>query len=503
VIIVRKGSYDLAAAAGLTAITAAEAPFYQQNTRLIEVCSLPVKLPKGDATRTPGVRAVSQAAMHEALLQCADWKKLDAEGKQIPLEPPREIIDMVQMKTGRGSFPSLRGVSATPLMRHDGSLLMEHGYDPATGLFLFNPPALPPIPIQPTRRDALRAFGLLCRELLSEFPFVDKVSRSGAVSLVMTAVQRGGMEVAPMYAISKPSPGTGGSYLVHIVSVIATGERAPVMTWADKEDESEKRLVAAALAQQPIIALDNVNGTLHNDFLGQLVSEPVLLPRKLGKSEQVKIANSSLMIANGNNLVIMLDMVRRTIMIAMDAKMEAPDKRNFKRNPLQAAMRDRGKYIAAVLTILRAYHCAGYPGRLPPRSGFEDWSDTVRSALVWLGQPDPALSTDTLRTEDPETLKRLAFYEAWNTELVTGTYMHTSEIAKKAGEWDSTRGNHHPLLHEAVMAVAGVPGKPHAIDSLALGKWMGRQNHAIIGGLKLTVDYTTNKGRPRFCVSKV
>jgi hypothetical protein len=61
-IIVRKGAYDLAAAAGLAAIMAAEAPFYQQNARLIEVCNLPVKLPKGDPTWTPGVRAVSKAA---------------------------------------------------------------------------------------------------------------------------------------------------------------------------------------------------------------------------------------------------------------------------------------------------------------------------------------------------------------------------------------------------------------------------------------------------------
>jgi putative DNA primase/helicase len=439
--------------------------------------------------------------MHEALLQCADWKKLDANGKRAPLEPPREIIDMVQMKTGRGSFPSLRGISATPLMRHDGTLLTEHGYDPVTGIFLFNPPELPPIPAQPTRRDALRAFGLLCRELLSEFPFVNKVSRSAAFSLIMTAVQRGAMEVAPMYVISKPSPGTGGSFLVHLVSVIATGERAPVMTWSENEEESEKRLVSAALAQQPIIALDNVNGTLHNDFLGQLASEPLQLPRKLGKSEAVKIANSSLVIANGNNLVIMLDMVRRTILILLDANMESPDKRTFRRSPLHYAAQNRGLIIAAVLTILRAHHVAGYPGRPPPRSGFEDWSDTVRSALVWLGQPDPALSTDALRTEDPAAVRRLAFFEAWDAEVGAGTYQHTSDLIEKAAKWDSARGNHFPRLHEAILAVAAVPGKPHTTDPIKLGQWLGRQKNTIAGKFKLSVD-NTNKARPRYCVTR-
>ena len=55
-------------------------------------------------------------------------------------------------------------------------------------------------------------------------------------------------------------------------------------------------------------------------------------------------------------------------------------------------MADRGKYIAACLTICRAYIAAGRPDKLPKLASFGGWSDTVRSALVWLGEADPVKS---------------------------------------------------------------------------------------------------------------
>ena len=59
-------------------------------------------------------------------------------------------------------------------------------------------------------------------------------------------------------------------------------------------------------------------------------------------------------------------------------------------------MADRGKYIAACLTICRAYIAAGRPGKLNRLASFGGWSDTVRSALVWLGEADPVKSMDTV-----------------------------------------------------------------------------------------------------------
>ena len=43
-----------------------------------------------------------------------------------------------------------------------------------------------------------------------------------------------------------------------------------------------------------------------------------------------------------------------------------------------------------MLTILRAYWVAGRPGKLPYRLGsFENWSDLIVGAIVWLDQANP------------------------------------------------------------------------------------------------------------------
>ena len=65
---------------------------------------------------------------------------------------------------------------------------------------------------------------------------------------------------------------------------------------------------------------------------------------------------------------------------------------------------DRGKYIAACLTICRAYIVAGRPGVLPRLASFEAWSDTVRSALVWLGKADPLDTMERYASRRPRAL---------------------------------------------------------------------------------------------------
>ena len=135
----------------------------------------------------------------------------------------------------------------------------------------------------------------------------------------------------------------------------------------DDPNEADKRLIGAALIQLPIIALDNVSALLLGDFLCQATERPLLQVRPLGTSNLVRIANTFTIFANGNNLTVGADVVRRTIQCALDANMEMPEAREFAADPVATVLADRGRYIAACLTIARAYIVAGRPGRLPPR----------------------------------------------------------------------------------------------------------------------------------------
>jgi putative DNA primase/helicase len=171
---------------------------------------------------------------------------------------------------------------------------------------------------------------------------------------------------------------------------------------------------------------------LMGEFLCQLIERPEVQCRRLGGSDMTAIVNSALVLANGNNLTIGADMVRRVIQIALDADMESPETRTFTRDPVANVLADRGRYVGAVLTIARAYRAAGMPGRLPRRPSFEHWSDTVRSALAWLNWPDPVLSVERVRAEDPFRSARAAVFSARVSELQVGVGYQTGELVRAA-----------------------------------------------------------------------
>ena len=133
--------------------------------------------------------------------------------------------------------------------------------------------------------------------------------------------------------------------------------------------------------------------------------------------------------------------------------------------------------MAAVITILRAYHVAGRPNRPPRLQSFEMWSDTVRGALAWLGAGDPAGTMDRLRKADPVLASLTAVLVTWRNLL--GSEPTTASEAIAAATMVQGWGADNPDeekragLRDALMAVAARGGK---LDSRALGFWL--KHHA-------------------------
>ena len=149
-------------------------------------------------------------------------------------------------------------------------------------------------------------------------------------------------------------------------------------------EELEKRLGTAMLSGRALIALDNLNGVLTSDLLCQAVTQPLVAYRPLGASTEISLTCRSVFVANGNNISIADDLGRRTLLAQLDAKVEKPWQRTFQHNPLEEIASDRGKFIAAALTIPLAYLAAGIPSELATiANGFEQWSRFVREPLVW------------------------------------------------------------------------------------------------------------------------
>src|SRR5262249_38492193 len=180
------------------------------------------------------------------------------------IDPPNVLVRMTLARARRWAYPHVSGIITTPTLRPDGSLLAAPGYDSSSELYLLSNLQLPPIAERPTRQDAMAALAEL-KDLFCEFSFRDKkkdglekrLNCSVSISALLTALVRGSLPTAPIYLIRADTPGTGKSYLVDVIAVVATGQYCPVITAAKGIDETEKRLGSALLGGIPIFSLDN------------------------------------------------------------------------------------------------------------------------------------------------------------------------------------------------------------------------------------------------------
>ena len=330
------------------------------------------------------------------------------------------------------------------------------------------------MPLKPTRAHAEQALRLL-DGLLGEFGFVADVDRSVALSALMTPVLRGMIPAAPLHGIRASTAGSGKTFLVDLASAIASGRACPVLAAGDKPEETEKRLVGVLLAAYPIVSIDNCNGELGGDLLNQAIEHPLVRLRVLGDSDIVEIECRATFFATGNGLRVRGDMTRRTIICSLDAGVERPELREFKQDPLQRVLADRGAYVAAVLTIVRAYLAAGQPGRIKPAvASFPDWSNTVRSALVWLGNPDPVETMEKAREDDPELTELRQVIGAWHYHFGDAPSTARSVADHACG---SDMESAHAGLRDALMAVAGERG---GVNCKRLGRWLLKHEGRIV-----------------------
>ncbi|WP_244568039.1 bifunctional DNA primase/polymerase [Bradyrhizobium erythrophlei] len=474
-------------------LKAAGVKFFERGGLLVRPITKEVTASEGQKTKVAQLQQVDTVYMRDMLARVIKWERWDVrKGKWVPTNPPFEIASTILGRNGEWPFPTIDGVITTPTMRPDGSLLLTPGYDKATRLLLVSPPKLPTMPDQPTRDDALTALALL-EDLLEEFPFDNEISQAVALSALITPVVRGAFMMTPGHSAKAATPSSGKSYLFDIVAAIAIGQYMPVIAAGRNEEETEKRMGSALMAGQPLISIDNVNGELGGDALCQYLERPSVEIRMLGLSKLITVeARGTSIFATGNNITLRGDIVRRVITTTIDPKMERPELREFKKKPREMVLENRGQYIAACLTICRAHVVAGRPFQVVPLGSYEGWSNTVRSALKWLGKADPVDSMETTRKEDPELIRRQNMLTAWAVAIGIG-FSSRCTMAKAVHTAKQTSSPGTPQfsdLRDAMAAVAPRKGDnidpDDPIDNDALGRWLRSNNGKIVDGVRFT-----------------
>jgi hypothetical protein len=174
-------------------------------------------------------------------------------------------------------------------------------------------------------------------------------------------------------------------------------------------------------------------------------------------------------------------MVRRGLVCNLEALDERPELRAFQRDALELAAANRGAYVAALLTIVRAYFAAGTPRVCGPLGSYSAWSRMVRSPLVWLGEPDPVGSMDDIRAQDWDLANIREFIELWLAyELELGTDYTTAGIVEIACRPPAPNDYNPQLFKQLFLHVAAAKGAPDTVSADRLGWWLRKISGRVV-----------------------
>jgi hypothetical protein len=463
------------------ALLASGAQIFSRAGRLVEPVTRNESASDGRKTPVACLRELSLESLMGLVAGAATFQKYKRKNL-VDIDPPLQHLRVILASERRWRFPHVTGVITTPTLRPDGSLLIDSGYDPETELCLISGLQLPPIPEHPTKDQANAALKLLI-DLLSEFSFKRsggghemQLNRSVALSGLLTALVRGSLPTAPLHLTRAHMPGTGKSYLVDTFATVATGRLCPVMTASRSTEETEKRLHGVVQSGIAMFSLDNCSHDLGGEFLCQMAERPIVKIRILGGSETPDCDVHTAIYATGNNIGLKGDMVRRGLVCNLESLDERPELRRFNRSALRTAGANRATYVAAALTVMRAYLAAGAPAVCGPLGSYEDWSRMVRSPLIWLGEPDPVASVDTSQAEDPELADLRELLEWWLGELKLDEDYLSARLVEIGNE-PPVGFNSNPLK-DILLRIAGDKGGN--ISTKRLGEWLRQHSGRVV-----------------------
>lgn len=353
------------------------------------------------------------------------------------VSPPNDVVESIlALPSGRLPFPALVALTEAPIIRPDGTIRTDVGYDHATKLYYLpsEPVDMPRVPDNPTRKQITDARDLVS-DLIADFPFVDQSSKANALGMIVGAVIRSAVDgPAPLAVVDATAPGTGKSLLTDMVAVISTGRPAAFISWPNDEDEARKMLTSAFAGGSTLMPLDNIEGALRSSKLASALTAKDWADRMLGQTTQLKLPVRCSWIVNGNGVTLKGDLPRRAFWIRMEARTNRPWTRTGFKHPnlIEHVRTHRGEILAAILTMARGWFAANKPA---PKVGligsFEEWTRMVAGILDVAGVEGFLGNADELyETNNHDEEEWLGFLTAIETHGFKGGEFTASDIAK-------------------------------------------------------------------------
>ncbi|MGO9505041.1 MAG: hypothetical protein ACLPUO_26505 [Streptosporangiaceae bacterium] len=355
------------------------------------------------------------------------------------IAPPAAVMKLIPSVV-IPELPELDGVATTPSLDADGSVVDADGYSPGTRLVLhMGGLSLPPISEHPSAGEVAAAVELLTAGWLGDFPFSQPADKANAIAALLTLTGRPFFALAPLFVVDASTPGSGKGLLVSTLALVATGEPPHFLELPGDGDEQRKKVTSALLAGHALIAWDESH-VIAGRTLAMILTAERYSDRLLGGNKMITVANRFTQVALGNNVQVWGDMKRRVVPSRLVPDVERPERRTgFRHADLEQWVRaNRGRLLAAALTIWRHWDAEGRPKANVTMGSFERWARTVGGALEAAGIAGFLSHTDHwLGNSDQDASEWIEHLAALRV-IFNGTQFSALDVAQLVGKGSVT-----------------------------------------------------------------
>lgn len=350
--------------------------------------------------------------------------------------PPPTVLAAALAPKEWARLRPLYGIVGAPVLRHDGTLLQDSGYDPATGLYLASKVPLKPVPAQPSKKQVEAARKFLLEKFLGDFPWVSAADKANYVGLLVTPVLRSYLRtLIPFGVVTSTMPGSGKTILTCGLGMLY-GQR--VLTWTHSDEELRKAITSVLADPVGTVIFDNLaEGTaIDSPVLARLITDRTWADRLLGKNTTAAFQNDRVWTATGNNLRLGGDMRTRSLLIGLNPDMPAPEERtgfsipNLDQWILVPA--NQREVLWHLLVLVTDWTSSGAPRhRGTAMRQFTPWAEAIGGFLTHHGIEGFLTNADTARDIDDQDATWVAFLGQWR-KLHGDTWLTSNELRLNA-----------------------------------------------------------------------
>ena len=308
---------------------------------------------------------------------------VDETGRSVHL-PTKFVRHFMKRDDG---LPTVVAIAQLPIMLADGNILaMREGLDRDRGIVFRIPQELMnhlPERAACTPTAVANAMRFLCDEWLCDVSS-DYAGKCILIADALTLIERNLLPDRPVFFITAGRRGGGKTTTLHMLIMAVFGARAAAAAWSPNEEERRKAILSYFMAGVAYIIWDNIRrGTqISCPHIERSCTTKLYTDRKLGVSETVATAASTIHHFTGNNIGPKGDSTSRSLMVRLEVDRADPENRSFKHNdPIGWTEAHRGQIMNALYTVLLGNPFLDTPLDTECQTRFKVWWRLVGSAV--------------------------------------------------------------------------------------------------------------------------